>query len=67
VHEGSCSQRSADEVISTEDEDLVERVAAITGITGVYAALDAVGGDMLEQARASVPRRAVAMLLCTAL
>ena len=34
----------ADEVISTDKEDIVERVMAITGGKGVYAALDAVGG-----------------------
>lgn len=35
----------ADEVICTEDEDIVERVNAITGGTGVLKAIDAVGGE----------------------
>ena len=47
-HPAACS---ADEVISTEDEDIVERVAAITGNKGAYAAFDAVGGGTLEQVR----------------
>ena len=36
-------------MIISETEDLAERVAEITGQKGVYAALDAVGGDMMEQ------------------
>ena len=43
--------RSADEVISTEAQDLEERVAAIKRDKGAYAALHAVGGEMLEQVR----------------
>ena len=35
----------ADEVISTSDEDLVERVREITGNAGVTKAIDAVGGE----------------------
>jgi len=34
----------ADEVVSTDDEDLVERVMEITGGAGVLKAIDAVGG-----------------------
>ena len=34
----------ADEVICTEDEDIVERVKAITGKTALVKAIDAVGG-----------------------
>ena len=34
----------ADEVICTEDEEIVERVKAITGPTGLTKAIDAVGG-----------------------
>ena len=36
----------ADEVICTEDEDLVQRVMAITNGAGVPAAIDAVGGQV---------------------
>ena len=36
----------ADEVICTEDEDLVQRVMAITGGAGIPAAIDAVGGQV---------------------
>jgi NADPH:quinone reductase-like Zn-dependent oxidoreductase len=36
----------ADEVICTEDEDLVQRVMAITNGAGVLAAIDAVGGQV---------------------
>lgn len=36
----------ADEVICSEDEDLVRRVMAITGGAGVPAAIDAVGGEV---------------------
>ena len=36
----------ADEVICTQDEDLVQRVMAITGGAGVPAAIDAVGGEV---------------------
>ena len=36
-------------MITSESEDLVERVAEITGSKGAYAALDAVGGDTTEQ------------------
>lgn len=36
----------ADEVICTEDEDLTDRVNAITGGAGVRAAIDAVGGPV---------------------
>src|SRR5215210_721157 len=35
----------ADEVICTEDEDLVERVREITGRAGLAKAIDAVGGE----------------------
>jgi NADPH:quinone reductase len=35
----------ADEVISTDDEDLVERVKEITGPAGLTKAIDAVGGQ----------------------
>lgn len=35
----------ADEVICTEDEDLVERVREITGRAGLTKAIDAVGGE----------------------
>jgi NADPH:quinone reductase-like Zn-dependent oxidoreductase len=35
----------ADEVISTDDEDLVERVKEITGREGLTKAIDAVGGE----------------------
>jgi NADPH:quinone reductase-like Zn-dependent oxidoreductase len=35
----------ADEVICTEDEDLVERVREITGNAGLTKAIDAVGGE----------------------
>jgi NADPH:quinone reductase-like Zn-dependent oxidoreductase len=35
----------ADEVICTEDEDLVERVKEITGSAGLTKAIDAVGGS----------------------
>lgn len=35
----------ADEVISTEDEDIVERVKEITGKAGLTKAIDAVGGE----------------------
>src|SRR5262245_31163574 len=37
-------QLGTDEVIATEDEDIVERVMALTGGKGVLAAIDAVGG-----------------------
>jgi NADPH:quinone reductase-like Zn-dependent oxidoreductase len=36
----------ADEVICTEDEDLVQRVMAISGGAGIPAAIDAVGGQV---------------------
>jgi NADPH:quinone reductase-like Zn-dependent oxidoreductase len=46
----------ADEVICTADEDLGERVKAITGGKGVPYALDAVGGDAGTQAFATLGR-----------
>ncbi|MHB8624713.1 MAG: zinc-dependent alcohol dehydrogenase family protein [Aggregatilineales bacterium] len=46
----------ADEVICTSDEDVAERVKAITGGKGVPYALDAVGGDTGTQAFAALGR-----------
>lgn len=44
----------ADEVICTDKEDIVERVKAITGGEGAYAALDAVGGKQAAQVALSL-------------
>ena len=63
MHDGCQSATCrADEVICTEDEDVVERVAAITDKRGAYAAFDAVGGETLEKvwcnpAQSRVPHR----------
>lgn len=39
----------ADEVIVSSEENIAERVAEITGGQGAYGAIEAVGGDVLEQ------------------
>jgi len=44
----------ADEVISTNDEDVVTRVKEITGGKLAYGGLDAVGGELTKQVCASV-------------
>ena len=42
-------------MISSDSEDLAARVAEITGNKGAYAALDAVGGDTMEQVTSMDP------------
>jgi NADPH:quinone reductase-like Zn-dependent oxidoreductase len=44
----------ADEVISTDNEDVATRVKEITGGKLAYAAVDAVGGTLTKQVTASV-------------
>ncbi len=46
----------AEEVICTADEDVVQRVKALTGGKGVSYALDAVGGEVGTQAYAALGR-----------
>lgn len=56
----------ADEVICTEDEDMVERVRAITDGAGVRAAIDSVGGKVGTQV-VSLLKRGGVMLVFAAL
>lgn len=49
----------ADEVISTDTEDLQQRVMDITGGKGAYAALDAVGGPDVAKVVASLRKNGV--------
>lgn len=44
----------ADEVIVSTEEDVVERVKAITGGKGAWSAMDAVGGEMFSKCASSV-------------
>lgn len=52
----------ADEVIATDDEDIVERVKEITGKTGLTKAIDAVGGETGAAAMRSLGRGGVMLV-----
>ena len=52
--EAELKALGADEVIVTGEEDIAERVKAITGGKGAWGGIDAVGGDTLGQVIASV-------------
>ncbi len=46
-----CRQAGADHVINYRDEDIVERVKAITGGRGADVIYDPVGGDLFDQVK----------------
>ena len=52
----------ADEVVCTGEEDLTQRVTAITGGAGVPAAIDAVGGDVGSNVALALAPRGVMLI-----
>jgi len=52
----------ADEVICTDDEDIVDRVNAITGGAGIVKAIDAVGGETGAAAARALGRNGVMLV-----
>ena len=49
-----CRQHGADHLVNYRDEDLVERVKAITGGEGANVIYDPVGGDIFDQVKRCV-------------